>query len=62
MAEGLPEMENETHSGRLRDVEGKALVVALVKALSEVEAATLVEVQAETRDRCEDQRIRQYGA
>ena len=55
-------MENETHSGRLRDVEGKALVVALVKALSEVEAATPVEVQAETRDRCEDQRIRQYGA
>ena len=55
-------MENETHSGRLRDVEGKALVVALVKVLSEVEAATLVEVQAETRDRCEDQRIRQYGA
>lgn len=62
MADGLPEMENETHSGRLGDVERKALVVALLKALDEVEAATLVEVEAETRDRCEDRRIRQYGA
>lgn len=62
MADGLPEVENETHSGRLSDVERKALVVALLKALGEVEAATLVEAEAETRDRCEDQRIRQYGA
>lgn len=62
MADGLPEMENETDSGRLRNVERKALVVALLKALSEVQAATLVEVEVQTRDGCEDQRIRQYGA
>lgn len=40
MADGLPEMENETDFGRLRNVERKALVVALLKALSEVQAAS----------------------
>jgi len=48
VADRLPEVENETHSDRLSDVERKALVVALLKALGEVEAETLVEVEAES--------------
>ena len=51
---GLQQVENETHSNRLSDVERKALVVVPLKALGEVEA--------ETYDRGEDQSIRRYGA